>query len=1116
MQMVPMCRRLLWRYRFFAAGVLFLVLCIARFAFTFPQVHAAYSISYSERFISGSSTKLTRTFGTPTSQNIFTFSAWVKRGKFSVAQDIFGTNNSNNNALEFPSADTLVLNIGGVTPITTAGLQRDPSHWMHIVYTQNINASKLYIDGIQVGYASTTNTVLNTAVAHAIGSAGNYFDGYLSDVYFVDGQALTPSSFGETDTNGYWRPKAYSGSYGTNGFHLDFANASDPGNDVSGNNNDWTNNNLATTDQMTDSPTNSFPTLSPLTPDGGTYSIGNLKFLGPSNWRISRATVEVPSTGKWAFAVTIKNAPFVTRGSGTRYNCFGLASSTLQASGGDTTFLNNSLAVCDSGYYFNFGANTDSGTTISNGDTIELLIDRDANTFAYKRSGSTIVSGTIGTTAGAALSPAIFSYDGSYGIMQFDFGQNGYVPSDSSYKTLSTANLPAPAIAIPKTYFDAVTYAGVGIAHSVTASCADGQGSYRSGMCRVYLTSGTSWTVPLDWNSASNTVEVIGGGAGASGSSISYSSAGAGAGGYSKVSNISLGVGQSVTYQVGSAGSAGAARNNGDGPDGGNGGDTFFNGSGSTCANSSPSVCAKGGNTSGDASNGSQAGGSGGASSGGVGTLKYSGGAGGSTDGGGFCGAGGGGAGGSGGSGGAGGTDTSHSGGCGGGGANGGSTGETSGSTTGGNGGNNGSGSGGGAGGASGSSGSAGTSGGGGGGGGGGGANGTGGAGGAGIDMDSAVGAGGGGGGAGGNSTSKTGGAGGSYGGGGGGGGYGGSGSGGSGGAGSKGVVLVTYTPSRTSTIQLQSDLVWIKDRSTTNVHGIFDSVRTATKYWSSNANTAETTDANSLTAFLTNGFSLGTTNAFNTLGNSYVAWLWKKSATAGVDIVTYTGDNTANRNISHSLGAAPEFVVVKRRDSTGDPYVWHTGLTGATYFTLLDSTAAQSNTNSPWGTGNFSSTQFMVTNNATNNLNASGATYVAYLFRSIDGFSKFGTYTGNASTDGPFVFTGFKPRYVMIKRTSSTGDWYIWDTARNTYNPLASYLLGDTTNADSSATNDLDILSNGFKLRVTTAGINASGGTYVYAAFAEIPFYYSAQAAASSVSSALSGAVAFLMGMSF
>jgi hypothetical protein len=158
----------------------------------------------------------------------------------------------------------------------------------------------------------------------------------------------------------------------------------------------------------------------------------------------------------------------------------------------------------------------------------------------------------------------------------------------------------------------------------------------------------------------------------------------------------------------------------------------------------------------------------------------------------------------------------------------------------------------------------------------------------------------------------------------------------------------------------------------------------------------------------------------------------------------------------------------------------------------------------------------FTVTNNGTNNANASGATYVAYLFATTTGFAEFGKYTANGSTDGPFVYTGFKPRFVLIKRTDTTANWNLWDTARVSYNPNNTIAYPNLTNADGvDATANMDILSNGFKLRNTDADRNGSGGTYIYAAFADVPFYYSAQPAASS-SGGFVAATAFLMGMTF
>ena len=356
----------------------------------------------------------------------------------------------------------------------------------------------------------------------------------------------------------------------------------------------------------------------------------------------------------------------------------------------------------------------------------------------------------------------------------------------------------------------------------------------------------------------------------------------------------------------------------------------------------------------------------------------------------------------------------------------------------------------------------------------------------------------------------------------GGGGGGGGANGAGAGGAGGSGIVIVSYqTPTG-----FTPDLVWIKDRTTTNAHGIFDSSRTVIPAWASNASNAEGgAGGTSLTGFLSNGFSLGASSTVNTLGDNFVAWLWKRCPTIlftsscavanGVDIVTYTGDNTSNRTISHSLGAAPEFAIIKRRDAAADPWAWHTSLTGAAYFLLMDSTAAQTNTNTPWGTGGWTSSTFMVTNNATNNANASGATYVAYLFKGIDGFSKFGTYTGNGSADGPFIYTGFKPRYVMSKLASAAnGSWDIYDSARSTYNPIGNGLYGNLASADDAGFAPIDILSNGYKIRQSASEWNGSGNTYIYVAFADQPFYYSAQPAAST--QVFSNAASFLMGMTY
>ena len=273
------------------------------------------------------------------------------------------------------------------------------------------------------------------------------------------------------------------------------------------------------------------------------------------------------------------------------------------------------------------------------------------------------------------------------------------------------------------------------------------------------------------------------------------------------------------------------------------------------------------------------------------------------------------------------------------------------------------------------------------------------------------------------------------------------------------------------------ADLIWIKDRanSSTN-HQLLDTTRGGNAIISTSSDAAE-----------------GTYSAPS--GNS-VAWCWNESVTAGFDIVGYAGDNTSNRNISHSLGVAVDMAWIKSR-SSGSFYIWHRSLASTTHFlkcNQTDGTASSTNTNSPFGTGNWSSTQFMVTNNATNNLNAASTNYIAYLWSTVVGYSSFGSYTGNGSaTDGPFVYTGFRPRYLLIKTTANiSGNWYILDTARDTVNVMPLDLYANDPAAESTVTtNQLDILSNGFKLRGTGGGMNGSGHTLIYAAFAESPFNY-------------------------
>jgi hypothetical protein len=221
------------------------------------------------------------------------------------------------------------------------------------------------------------------------------------------------------------------------------------------------------------------------------------------------------------------------------------------------------------------------------------------------------------------------------------------------------------------------------------------------------------------------------------------------------------------------------------------------------------------------------------------------------------------------------------------------------------------------------------------------------------------------------------------------------------------------------------------------------------------------------------------------------VAWQWRESVTAGLDVVTYTGTGVA-RTVAHNLGKKPSLIICKGRDTLVPWECYHSSL-GATKYILLN-TPGQANTDIvSWNNTEPTSSVFTVgTSSGTNKLNENT---VAYCFAEIAGFSRFGSYTGNGLADGPFVFCGFRPRFVMIKRTdvSSVIGWFVWDTSRKTANGLSGnyQLYPNSASVESNLGTDPDVLSNGFKLRGSYVDFNATGGTYIFAAFAEVPSKY-------------------------
>jgi len=302
-------------------------------------------------------------------------------------------------------------------------------------------------------------------------------------------------------------------------------------------------------------------------------------------------------------------------------------------------------------------------------------------------------------------------------------------------------------------------------------------------------------------------------------------------------------------------------------------------------------------------------------------------------------------------------------------------------------------------------------------------------------------------------------------------------------------------------------DLVWIKARSDAYNNALYDSVRGTGKALFSNATEAEAT-VNDFTAFNSNGFTVDGSTRFETNknGSTYVGWQWQAgqgstssntngsvtsttsvNATAGFSIVTYTGPGSGGGTVGHGLGVAPKWIIVKNRSAAESWRVYHISI-GATKYLNLNTTEAAGTSSAPWNNTAPTSTVFSIANDA--GVSGSGNSLVAYCWAEIAGFSKFGSYVGNGSTDGAFVYTGFRPKYVLFKRTDSAVDWVVEDTARSTYNVIDARLFPSTSEAElSNGNGNIDYLSNGFKLRNSHSAMNASGGTYIYMAFAENPF---------------------------
>ena len=306
------------------------------------------------------------------------------------------------------------------------------------------------------------------------------------------------------------------------------------------------------------------------------------------------------------------------------------------------------------------------------------------------------------------------------------------------------------------------------------------------------------------------------------------------------------------------------------------------------------------------------------------------------------------------------------------------------------------------------------------------------------------------------------------------------------------------------SGIGFQPDWVWIKQRDIAENHMIYDSVRGATKDIRSDGTYAENTNAQSLQSFNSDGFTLGNLDNVNKSSGTFASWNWKAggtassntdgsitssvsaSTTAGFSIVSWTGSGSS-ATIGHGLSATPKMIIAKNRSDGGQFWaVYHASLSGANKYLVLDQNVSAQSGTAIWNSTHPTSSVFSVAGHGTTN--ESGDNIIAYCFAEKKGFSKFGSYTGNGNADGTFVYTGFRPAWVMVKKTNATHNWTILDTKRNPINDAELALEANLNNAEGSG-NNMDILSNGFKFRATGEWGNGSGGSYIYMCFAESPF---------------------------
>jgi len=307
----------------------------------------------------------------------------------------------------------------------------------------------------------------------------------------------------------------------------------------------------------------------------------------------------------------------------------------------------------------------------------------------------------------------------------------------------------------------------------------------------------------------------------------------------------------------------------------------------------------------------------------------------------------------------------------------------------------------------------------------------------------------------------------------------------------------------------LQPDWIWIKRRSSTEDHQLADSNRGVTKWLHSNLTNAESTTTARLKSFDTDGFTLGDTGSTNNSGDTFVAWQWKANGgttssntdgsitstvqantDAGFSIVTWTGNGTSGATVGHGLGVKPNHIIIRNRSTASINWTNYVEEIGATKFLQLNVTNAGTTATNRFNDTEPTTSVFSLGDSSRSNGNTSDM--IAYCFAEKQGYSKFGKYTGNGNANGTFVYTGFKPAFVITKASSSASSWMMYDHKRLGYNPIDVALRANGSDEEKTSLisgDDIDLLSNGFKVRNSNATINGSGTTYIYIAFAENPF---------------------------